>query len=397
MRVSTAGSYLNGVAAMQRLQAALSHTQRQISSGRRILLPSDDPIAAARSLELRESLARLEQFDRNAGIAGHRLAQEETSLNSINNVLQRVRELALQASNATQSDESRGLIAVEMREQLDHLMQLANQRDSTGRYVYSGNLEDVEPVSRSGNSFTYNGDQGQRLIQIGENRQIADGDSGADVFFRIRSGNGVFNATASASNVGSGVVGAGNLVDPALWDQDQYTIQFADPDNYIVLTSGGDTIASGAYVSGDRIAFRGVEVSLTGAPATGDEFIVAPSVNSDVFSTIDRLESAVGLSVNNDVTQTALSNGINAELLNIDQAIGNMLNVRTQVGARLSAIEVQKDNHSAFALTIQETLGDLQDLDYAEALSRLSLEVSTLEAAQQSFVRTQQLSLFNFL
>lgn len=396
MRVSTVGSYLNGLSAMQRLQSALDHTQRQISSGRRVLSPSDDPIAATRSLQLRESLGRLEQFDRNAGIAQNRLAQEETSLNSVNNVLQRVRELALQASNATQSDESRGNIAVEMREQLDHLTQLANQRDSAGRYLFSGNLAEVAPVSRTGSTFSYNGDQGQRLIQISESRQIADGDSGADIFFQIRTGNGDFTVAASPVNAGAVVVGEGSVVDPALWDQGQYTIRFVDTTQYEVLDSVGGVVASGGYQSGDRIGFQGIEIPLTGVPAAGDELTISPSTHQDVFTTIHQLANAVDRSVNNDNTQAIMANEINAELQNVDQAIGNMLQIRTQVGARLSAIDNQVDNNSAYALTIQGTLGTLQDLDYAAAISRLSLEATTLEAAQQSFLRTQQLSLFNF-
>ena len=76
MRISTHSAFLNGVAAMQRLQTALDHTQRQVSSGRRILTPSDDPIATSRALELRETIGRLDQFDRNANIATHRLSQE---------------------------------------------------------------------------------------------------------------------------------------------------------------------------------------------------------------------------------------------------------------------------------------------------------------------------------
>ena len=111
MRVSTMSQYLNGLTSMQRLQSALDQTQRQISTGRRILTPSDDPIASARALEMRESIARLQQFDRNAGIAQNRLSQEESALASVNDVLQRVRELSIQANNATQSTESRSAIS----------------------------------------------------------------------------------------------------------------------------------------------------------------------------------------------------------------------------------------------------------------------------------------------
>jgi len=397
MRVSTQGSFLNGLTAMQRLQAALDRTQQQISANRRVLKPSDDPIAASRSVELRESIGRLSQFDRNAGIATNRLAQEEAALTSVNDVLQRVRELALQANNASQSNESRGQIEVELRELLDNLVQLANQKDGSGRFMFAGNLDETVPVTRSAGGFEYNGDQSQRLIQIGENRQVADGDPGSDVFFRIRSGNGVFSLTAADTNLGSGTLTTGSVVDPTAWVADQYTVTFTAPDTYEVRDSSAALVSTGAWQAGDNIVFNGIEFGLQGAPAAGDEFVVAPSAYRDVFTTVERLADAVGTSVNDDAGQAQMVNGINAALLNIDQAIGNIVDVRTQVGSRLAVIEKQADTNGAFSLTLQETLAGIEDLDYAEALSRLSLEVTTLEAAQQSFVRTQQLSLFNLL
>ena len=83
------------------------------------------------------------------------------------------------------------------------------------------------------------------------------------------------------------------------------------------------------------------------------------------------------------------------EDLNLKE-IGQVLDVRTRVGSRLAAIESQTDTNDAFALTLQQTIGELEDLDYAEALSRLSFELTVLEASQKSFVRTQSLSLFNY-
>ena len=277
MRVSTSGMFTHGLQLMQRLQSALDHTQRQVSTGRRILTPSDDPIAASRALEIRESLSRLTQFDRNANIAQNRLSQEESALSSVNNVLQRVRELALQANNATQSNESRQTIAVEMREQLDNLMQLANQKDGNGKFLFSGNLDDTPPVTRMGTAFSYNGDQGQRHIQIGESRQIADGDSGAAVFFGIRDGNGTFSTSAASANTGTGVMGAGSLVDPTAWNQDQYTVRFIDQTNYEVLDSSAAVVTTGVFQPGDTMAFSGIEFRLDGQPQGGDEFFTVPS------------------------------------------------------------------------------------------------------------------------
>lgn len=396
MRVTTRGSYLQGLSMMQQLQAALDHTQRQISSGRRILTPSDDPIASSRALDMRESIGRLEQFDRNSGIAANRLSQEEAALGSVNNALQRVRELALQANNASQSNETRQLIAVEIREQLDQLVQLANQRDGNGAFLFAGNQQDTQPVTRMGPNFAYNGDQGQRFIQIGEGRQVADGDSGAAVFFDIRNGNGTFRTSVLASNTGSGVVGAGSLTDPTAWVQDQYTVRFIDTTNYEVLNSSAAVVSTGTYQSGDTIAFNGIEFTMTGDPDAGDQFTITPSSSQDVFSMVERIATAIERDVVDDRTQAFVNNSVNQGLINIDQAIGNILDVRTQVGSRLAAIEDQRDSNGAFTLSYQETLASIEDLDYAEAISRLSIEATTLEAAQQSFIRTQSLSLFNY-
>jgi len=397
MRVSTRSAYLNGLAAIQQLQASLDRTQRQISSGRRILTPSDDPIAASRSLELREALSRLQQFGRNSTVVTNRLSQEESALAAVNNVLQRVRELALQGSNATQSNESRKFIAIEMREHLGNLEQLANQKDGNGGYLFAGNLENTQPVSRMGSTFTYNGDQGQRFIQIGEGRQVADSDPGSAVFFQIRSGNGEFATAAAAANTGTGVIGASSVIDPTLYDQDEYTIRFADPDNYDVFDSSGGLVASGAYVSGDTIAFRGIEFTLAGEPAAADEFIASPSPFQDLFSMVQNLANALETSSNSPESRAAMANQVNAGIMNMDQALGHILDVRTQVGSRLAAIEDQVDSNGSFALAMQTALAEIEDLDYAEAISRLSAETTTLEAAQKSFVITQRLSLFNLL
>lgn len=397
MRISTSGAFQQGLSMMLKLQSALDHTQKQITSGRKNLTPADDPFAAARALNLRESMSRLEQFDRNATMATNRLGYEESALTSMGNVLQRVRELALQANNATQSDESRALIAVEMRQHVDALFQLANEKDGNGRYLFAGNRDATAPVAKEGDSFIYHGDQGQRLIRIGENRQVADGDPGSAVFFQIRNGNGAFSIEAGAANSGTGITGPGSVVDASQYDQDDYTVRFIDPANYEVVDSGGVVVTAGAFEPGDTISFRGIELSIKGEPAANDEFAVLPSRYEDIFTTVKSLAESIDHPITDDASRAAMTNRINAEILSIDQALGKVLDIRTQVGSRLSAIETQVDSNSAFALGLEETLGGIEDLDYAEALSRLSIQVTMLEAAQQAFVKTRGLTLFNYL
>lgn len=397
MRVSTQGSFLQGLKLMQALSSAVGETQRQIASGRRILRPSDDPIAAARVVGFREAISRLEQFQRNGDSARSRLEHEEAALNSVTNILQRVRELALRANNATENNESRKQIATEMRQQIDALVQMANQQDGNGRFLFAGNRDGAQPVSRVAGGFLYNGDQGQRLIQIGETRQVLDGDSGAAVFFDIRNGNGVFRTSAATANTGTGVLGLGNVVDAALYDKGQYTVRFIDPDNYEVLDASATVIASGPFQSGQSIGFRGIAFTIDGQPAAGDEFQVEPSRNQSMFQTLQNIVDTLAAGVSNAASQAVLNNAMNTSIQEIDLAIGNISDVRTKLGVRLTSIDSQADSNIAASILAQQAVGELEDLDFAEALSRLSLQGSILEAAQQSFVFTQRLSLFQFL
>ncbi|MCH8135099.1 MAG: flagellar hook-associated protein FlgL, partial [Proteobacteria bacterium] len=298
---------------------------------------------------------------------------------------------------ATESAETRKIFAIELREQLESLMQTANQRDGNGRFLFAGNQDGSQPVSRNASGFLYNGDQGERVIRIGATRLVSDGDSGAAVFFDIRNGNGTFRTSADATNTGTGVLGTGNLVDPSLYDKGQYTVRFIDPDNYEVLDSAAVVIATGTYQSGESIAFRGISFSIEGAPAAGDEFLVEPSRYQSMFQTLQNIVDVLESSSNNTVDTVTLRNRLNAGLQEIDQSLLNVSAVRTKIGIRLNAIDSQLDNNSAASILAQQAVSELEDLDYAEALSTLSLQAVVLEAAQQSFVLTQRLSLFRFL
>jgi flagellar hook-associated protein 3 FlgL len=397
VRIATATILRQGVDAMQRLQSNLSKTQQQISSGRRIVSPSDDPVGAAHILELTRGLEETAQYQRNGEIARNRLSLEEESLIGVGNILQRARELALQANNASQSDETRGFMATELREMQEQLVQIANTRDAAGQYLFAGFKARTEPFVRNATGFQYAGDQGQRLVQIGQGRQVADGDPGSEVFQMIRVGNGVFSTAADAANTGTGVIGTGTVVDPTALVPDSYTVNFITPTDYEVLDSGGGLVVAGVYSDGDAISFNGMQFDISGQPAAGDSFAVAPAINQDMFTTLENLASALEASTLNDTGRARLHNDINDGIANLDQAIGQVLEIRTRVGTRLSTIESQRDLNDGIELQLSQTLSAVQDLDYAEALTSLNQQLATLDAAQQTFVRVQGLSLFNSL
>jgi len=300
MRISTGQIYRQGVNSMLETQSSLAKTQLQLSTGKRILAPSDDPSAATRVLKLEQAIATSTQYQRNADHADARLALEESIMINAGDILQRVRELAVQAGNDTLSAADRAAIALEVQESLEGMIQLANTQDSNDEYLFAGYQVGTEPFSHDGaGNFTYNGDQGVRSLQIGPNRKVSIGDSGDAVFMRVDDG---------AGGIGS------------------------------------------------------------------------------IFETL--YEFAADLNVDNPSPIT---------LTRLDSALDAITTTRSSIGARMNAIENQRGANESFSLLMQENRSQLQDLDYTEAVSRFEQQMLALQASQQSYIKIQGLSLFNYL
>ena len=400
MRLSTLQIFQQGIDAILSQQANIARTEQQLATGRRVLSPSDDPVAALQVLDISEDLQRIEQYQRNANLAEGQLALEDSTLDNVGNLIQRVRELVVQANNASQSPDTRASIATEIEGRITELRALANTRDANGEYIFAGYQADTEPFTIQGGATVYNGDSGQRFLQLGASTQVAVRDSGAKIFMQVASGNGTYSIAANAGNSGTAVAGEGT-VDGA-FIRDNYTVNFiqatpTDPVTYEVLDSGAGVVATGNYDSGEVITFAGASIRFDGEPANGDSFDITPSVNQDIFTTLqtiaDDLKTATGSPA--DVAQ--LNTALGQALENLDRGLDSVLEVRADVGVRQQQVASQLDINDSFNLQLQTTLSDVQDLDYAEAISRFNLELTALQAAQQAYVRMQGLSLFNFL
>jgi flagellar hook-associated protein 3 FlgL len=300
MRIGTLHMFRQGVSSILDQQTRLFNTQNQLSVGKRIVNPADDPVGSAQLIGLSETAKTTAQFQRNILAVRTRLELQDSALGSVGDAVQRVRELTVSALNDTKGVEERTAIAAEIRQLADEVMGLANRKDGNGQYMFAGYQVLTVPFSETAPGvFDYAGDQGQRQIQIGPARQMADGDSGQAVFMDISDGVGGFE---------------------------------------------------------------------------------------DIFTTLETL--ATNLEAN------ATTPG---SLDQLDRVIDHLLGFRATAGARLNALESQENINEALLVQLEQTRSTIEDLDYAEAASRLSQESVTLQAAQQAFVRVQNLNLFNFL
>lgn len=396
MRISTAALHAQGVANILRNQTALSKTQNEMALGTRLISAKDDPGAWARAASLDQQVAQLARYKDNASVVQHRLGMEETALTSTTEALNRVRELALQANSANASADARRSLAQEMQSQLEQLLAISNSDDGDGRYLFAGTNDSTAPFSMGASGALYSGNVQVRLVDIGPERSVALGDTGAQVFQGIPNGNGTFAVAADSGNTGTAKVDNAKLFDAAAWDGDSYTVTFT-AGNYEVRDSGNSLLASGAYQAGTAIRFRGVDITVSGTPANGDTLTVTPSQPQDLFSVVQNMIALVSATPSDAAGRAREQTAFGGALQELDGALERVMSVRATVGHRLNAVDDAGEQIEALDVQANNTLTGLRDLDYAEATARLNLQMTALQAAQQSYARIQGMSLFDFL
>ncbi|MCE9549983.1 MAG: flagellar hook-associated protein FlgL [Betaproteobacteria bacterium] len=399
MRISTSTIYNANVSLLNQQQAKQLHTQQQIATQRRILTPADDPIASARALEVSQADISNSQYATNRNVAQHSTSMSEGILQSVTSLLQEVRTVAVNAGSGALNNSDKQTFASDLSGRLEDLLALANSTDGVGNYLFSGFQGKTQPFASTNAGVQYQTDDGQRMIQVSSSRQLAASDSGADIFMRIKNGNGTFITQAAPANVGSGIVSSGAVTNPALLTGNNYQVTFtvtAGVTTYgVTNTTPGALVpvpvaAGTPYVSGQVISFDGLQLNVTGVPASGDVFTVAPSTNESIFKTISDLITALK-------TPGSLGGAIATAINGLDRGIDNVSTVRASLGVRLNELEALQSAGESLGVQYKQTLSQLQDLDYNKAISDLTQQKTSLEAAQKSFLAVSGLSLFNYM
>lgn len=414
MRISTQQLYRNGIANLGSAQQALTRTQQQISSGKKILSPADDPIGASRVLRLNQELEQNSQFQKNLDLAQSRLELEDGVLEGVTEVYQRVRELAVQSGDGILSAADRNSIAQELRNRLDQLTGLANSTDGRGDYLFGGFQNKQAPFEKTpSGSVEYTSDEGRRFIQISSSVTIAGTDNGQSIFMDVDSARQTINTENGKSNTSNPAanISIGQVVDQArlnTFAPEDMKIVFNDVNsvappgpNFSVFTVSDDRpiVTAQPYTPGAAISIEasGIQVEIQGAPAVGDAFFVRTSEKQPVFDTLERFIDGLENTPDTPEGRATFSAMLDSTIANLDNAETAMLEVRTEVGARLNTVDDTRTVLEDNKIILMELRSKIEDLDYAKAISDLSFQSFVLQAAQQTFSRVTGLSLFDQL
>ena len=413
IRISTAQAFSNSVSGIQRAYANAMKAQDQLSSGYRITTAGDDPVAYVRLQKLDQQQSAITQYQSNLTSAQNGLAEEEGALNSVNNVLQQVRDVAGQAGNGSLALADRQALATQLKQYEDQLVGLANTKDSNGSYMFSGFQGKTQPFVRGADgTYSYQGDEGQRTLQVGATLSVAVNDSGENIFENVLNA-GRLTSSITTAPAGSSLQVSSPLVTDELsfssFPATGISIRFDDPTNtsaYHIYDAADTAVPPTALASGsmdtdtsssDSVVFRGVSIQLDGSTVGGEAIQVSKPAGSDqkqsILNTVVKLRSVLESSTDANTIRDAVAES----LTNIDNGIQSVDATRSRIGARLNALDATQSDNESQSIQNQSVQSDLRDVDYAEAASRLSLQTTVLQAAQQAYVKVSGLSLFNFM
>jgi flagellar hook-associated protein 3 FlgL len=393
MRVTQNLEQTQFLSALNSLESNIAQTQNDVSTGLAFTTPAQDPAAAGNVDNLNQVLAQSQQYTTNANAAQTSLNTENDALTQVQSQLQSLYSLTLEANSGTQSSQDLTAIAAQASQIQNTLVSLANTQDGNGQYIFAGYATQTQPFSVSATGVTYAGDNGQRQAQIAAGQTIAVGDSGNAVFNSL-SGNGVYTVSANAANTGTGLIGATTVTNAASYNGGAYTIKFTAPAAYTINTVPPTT---GTYTPGQAISFDGLQISLSGQPATGDSFQVAPSTSQSIFTTVQNLVTTLQTGVSKAGGQTQFGNSLAGLLNNLGQALSHSSTLQASVGSRLNTITTQLSVATSQQTQLQTSISSLQSLNYASAVTTLDSENTQLSAAMQAFTLTQGLSLFKYI
>ena len=423
MRITTAHQFNTSIDNMQRSNVSIDKLQQQISSGKRVLNPSDDPVAAAQILKLERELAQYDKYDINIKVTDRRLTLQESIMDSMRNSLNRVKELVIQGSSGTLSDSDRASVANNMRTEADFMAGLMNTQDSQGEYVFAGSKGNIKPYQQqSDGSYDYQGDDGQRKIQVSNDLFVPSNDSGQYLFEAVADDlvtqiKGAF-ITVPSTPVVSAVTfadqAAQDTFKDATKDLGDLTVtvdatgafySVTDSSGAAVLDANGVAITNIAYPPvGTKVDLFGMEFDLLappGAPAatfpeTANTLHTQPEQKS-VLDIVQGYATELEKPLTNQQSRDDLSAATTKMFAQWDQASERNIESVTRLGSRLSFMEQVKENNLDFTLFATTSLSSIQDVDMPEAISKFKLEEITLQASQAVFGRVSALSLFDHI
>jgi flagellar hook-associated protein 3 FlgL len=406
MRVTTAHAYDRTIAQLNKRQAELAAQQEHISTGKRVIRASDDPVAAALSEAVQNRMSRVQTDQRALDASRTSIQQAESGLGEAGELIQKVRDLIIAGGNATYGPVQRAALAQEIEGLREQFFAVTNRQDSAGRSLFGGlggsPTPFVQAFGSGAGEVRFDGQRGQQAAGDNHLPQAMDGEA---IWMRVPQGNGSFVLSLPDSNSGGVRSDAGEVTNLSAFTGQDYRIDFSGSPGamqYSVtnVTTGlpvaGQTGV--AYGTGATVAFDGMSFQLSGQPQPGDRIDVAPAdTPTDIFKVMQNAINALRGGADGPGDAARRTQDLGRSLTELDAGHDRVLLARAQAGqwlSRADSIETMLGNREVDHATEQS---GLEDVDMVKAYSQFKSMELGLQAAMQSYASVQKLSLFQYV
>ncbi|MGL6487910.1 flagellar hook-associated protein FlgL [Aeromonas hydrophila] len=401
MRITTNMVYDRNISSLNGANERLSTAYEQLMTGNKFKTAGEDPSGMSQKLALTKEIDLFKQYGVNGSLLENSLGHEETVLSALNTAMTSAQTLIQKANDSAVGYEDRQAIASELEGLQKQMFDLMNSKNSQGEYIFGGNQSKTQPfIQDASGNYVFQGDTGQRNIQVSPTVQIPANDSGFNLFEIVPTRR---TSSAGSANIQVGVADQGNFdsfyrnnYDPSL-ASNQYTVNTiaGTPDTYEIRDGGGALLQSGDYVAGNKIPFNGLELTLS-LPAGGaaQNFVLDPPQNNNILDGMSDFITALrDPNITPDTFQLKVADATahmkNARL-NVDQGLG-------EIGGRMNGLEQVMGSNEGLSTLNQQARAKVSEADLYEVIATLSKEDAALSATQLSFSKISKLTLFDYI
>ncbi|MFE8729107.1 flagellar hook-associated protein FlgL [Aeromonas hydrophila] len=401
MRITTNMVYDRNISSLNGANERLSTAYEQLMTGNKFKTAGEDPSGMSQKLALTKEIDLFKQYGVNGSLLENSLGHEETVLTALNTAMTSAQTLIQKANDSAVGYEDRQAIASELEGLQKQMFDLMNSKNSQGEYIFGGNQSKTQPfIQDASGNYVFQGDTGQRNIQVSPTVQIPANDSGFNLFEIVPTRR---TSSAGSANIQVGVADQGhfdsfyrNNYDPSL-ASNQYTVNTiaGTPDTYEIRDGGGALLQSGDYVAGNKIPFNGLELTLS-LPAGGaaQNFVLDPPQNNNILDGMSDFITALrDPNITPDTFQLKVADATahmkNARL-NVDQGLG-------EIGGRMNGLEQVMGSNEGLSTLNQQARAKVSEADLYEVIATLSKEDAALSAIQLSFSKISKLTLFDYI
>ncbi|MCC0183440.1 flagellar hook-associated protein FlgL [Aeromonas hydrophila] len=401
MRITTNMVYDRNISSLNGANERLSTAYEQLMTGNKFKTAGEDPSGMSQKLALTKEIDLFKQYGVNGSLLENSLGHEETVLSALNTAMTSAQTLIQKANDSAVGYEDRQAIASELEGLQKQMFDLMNSKNSQGEYIFGGNQSKTQPfIQDASGNYVFQGDTGQRNIQVSPTVQIPANDSGFNLFEIVPTRR---TSSAGSANIQVGVADQGNFdsfyrnnYDPSL-ASNQYTVNTiaGTPDTYEIRDGGGALLQSGDYVAGNKIPFNGLELTLS-LPAGGaaQNFVLDPPQNNNILDGMSDFITALrDPNITPDTFQLKVADATahmkNARL-NVDQGLG-------EIGGRMNGLEQVMGSNDGLSTLNEQARAKVSEADLYEVIATLSKEDAALSATQLSFSKISKLTLFDYI